>query len=56
MKNSGDKNRFWLPDYKLETLANCFLPSIREYYETPEGQEAFVAWQQEQEELRNNKG
>ena len=48
MKNQEDKNAFWLPEYKMETFANSFLPAIREYFKTPEGQEAFAAWEAEQ--------
>ena len=51
MNNREDKTTFWLPEYKMETLANSFLPAIREYFETPEGQETFNAWQAEQKEL-----
>ena len=52
MNNREDKTTFWLPEYKMETLANSFLPAIREYFETPEGQETYEAWQQEEEWLR----
>ena len=50
MNNREDKTAFWLPEYKMETLTNSFLPAIREYFETPEGQEAYTAWQVEQAE------
>ena len=56
MKNYEDKKSSWLPDHKLETLANCFLPAIREYFETPEGREAFATFQQEQEKKRSDCG
>ena len=52
-KNFSDKDSFWLPDHKIEALADCFLPAIKEYFETPEGREAFTAWQQENMEQLN---
>ena len=48
------KDAFWLPDHEIEALAKYFLPSIKEYFDTPEGQEEFAAWQQEQEESNNS--
>jgi len=42
-KNNSDKETFWLPENQIEAFACCFLPSIRKYFDTPEGQEAFAA-------------
>ena len=45
MKDSNDKNEQQLPDHEIETLARCFLPAIREYFESEEGQKEFKEWQ-----------
>ena len=42
-----------IPDHALETLADCFLPAIRAYFDTPEGQAEFAAWEKEQDENDN---
>jgi len=55
-KRQNEKNSHWLPDHEIEALANCFLPSIREYFETPEGQEEYAVWQQEQKEGQLTEG
>jgi len=55
MKTTGNecikgKNRRDLPDHEIEALARCFLPAIREYYETEEGKRAFAEWERERGE------
>jgi hypothetical protein len=42
---SKDKNGYGIPDHEIEALARCFLPAIREYYETDEGKKAFAKWE-----------
>jgi hypothetical protein len=43
--DSKDKNNSGIPDHGIEALAHCFLPAIREYYETEEGRKAFAEWE-----------
>jgi hypothetical protein len=50
MKKDEFKNTTGLPDHEIETLARCFLPYIREYYETEEGKRAFEEWVRAQEQ------
>ncbi|MBQ2940036.1 MAG: hypothetical protein IJE00_06665 [Clostridia bacterium] len=33
--------------WQIESLARCFLPQIREYFATEEGQREFERWQKE---------
>lgn len=33
--------------WQIESMARCFLPHIREYFESKEGQRAFERWQKE---------
>jgi hypothetical protein len=49
MKKDKFKNTTGLPDHEIEALARCFLPYIREYYESEEGRIAFEEWEREQE-------
>jgi hypothetical protein len=49
MKKDESKNTTGLPDHEIEALARCFLPYIREYYESEEGRIAFEEWEREQE-------
>jgi len=35
-----------IPDYEIDALARCLLPSIQAYFESPEGQAAFERWKQ----------
>jgi hypothetical protein len=45
--HSKGKNKSVLPGHEVEALARCFLPAIREYYETEEGKSAFAEWKRE---------
>jgi hypothetical protein len=47
-----DNNKSGVPDNEIEALARCFLPAIREYYETEEGKRAFAEWEQGRGESR----
>jgi hypothetical protein len=49
MKKYEFNNTTELPDHEIETLARCFLPCIREYYETEDGRKAFEEWEQARE-------
>jgi hypothetical protein len=49
MKDAKFINTAELPDHEIEALARCFLPYIREYYETGEGREAFEEWERARE-------
>ena len=44
-KNSKDNNVLSFPDHEIEALARCFLPAMREYFESKEGQKEFEEWQ-----------
>jgi hypothetical protein len=46
-EGGNDKNKSGIPDHEIEALARCFLPAIREYYETEEGKRAFAEWERE---------
>jgi hypothetical protein len=35
----------WLPDREVKAIARCFLPTIREFYETEEGKNTFAKWE-----------
>ena len=48
MKEIKIENCTTIPDHEIEALARCFLPAIREYFESEEGQKAFEKWQNEQ--------
>lgn len=39
-----------IPDFEIESLARCLLPKIQAFFDTPEGQAAFEAWKQKQQE------
>lgn len=41
-----------IPDHQFETIARCLLPKIQAYYESEEGQKAFVKWK---EKMANRK-
>ena len=45
MKVGKDKNPSWLPKHEIETLARCFLPAMREYFDSEEGQKESEEWQ-----------
>lgn len=36
-----------IPEYVIDSLARCLLPTIQAYFGSPEGQTAFVRWKQE---------
>jgi hypothetical protein len=56
MKKSKFTNTTQLPDHEIESLARCFLPYIREYYETEEGRKAYDAWKRAQESKKTTTG
>ena len=39
-----------VPDFVIDTMARALLPALREFYDSPEGQEAFEAWKRQQAE------
>ncbi len=39
-------------DYQIKSLARCFLPHVREYFASEEGQRKYNEWKQE--EMRKN--
>ena len=39
-----------IPDFEIESLARCLLPKMQAFFDTPEGQAAFEAWKQQQEQ------
>jgi hypothetical protein len=48
MKTEGNgHSKLCIPDPEIEMLARCFLPAVREYYETEEGKRAFAEWERE---------
>ena len=58
MKDGKDKNSPWLPDHEIEALARCFLPAMREYFESEEGKKEFEEWQRhlpETKQWKNSK-
>ena len=50
-KNTMTKkeNKSTIPYHEIEALAECFLPFIREYYDSEEGQKEFDEWQNKQQ-------
>lgn len=36
-----------IPEYVIDSLARCLLPTIQTYFDSPEGQAAFERWKQE---------
>ena len=36
-----------VPEYVIDSLARCLLPSIQAYFESSEGQAAFERWKEE---------
>ena len=50
-KNTMTKkeNKSTIPYHEIEALAECFLPFIREYYDSKEGQTEFDEWQNKQQ-------
>jgi hypothetical protein len=45
MKKDKFENMIGLPNHEIESLARCFLPYIRGYYKSEEGQRAFEEWE-----------
>ena len=37
-----------IPDFEVDAIARCLLPKIQAFFESPEGQAAFVEWQSQQ--------
>ena len=47
------ENKSHIPDHEIEALAQCFLPFIRDYFDSEAGQKEFEEWvntQQSREE------
>lgn len=44
------KEKCWIPEHELESLARCLLPDIQAYFETEAGQQEFASWQEQQKE------
>ena len=40
-----------IPDFEIEALARCLLPSLRAFYDSPEGREEYERWKAEQREI-----
>lgn len=36
-----------IPEYVIDSLARCLLPTIQAYFDSTEGQTAFEKWKQE---------
>ena len=39
-----DNTQEVIPDFEIETLARCLLPSLRDFFESPEGKAEFARW------------
>jgi hypothetical protein len=52
----NDIDRVQIPGHDVEVLARAFLPAIREFYESEEGQREFGEWLKNvnQEQIKNN--
>jgi ATP-dependent RNA circularization protein (DNA/RNA ligase family) len=50
MRKKEYKNVSRIPDNEIESLARCFLPYIREFYESEEGRKAFEEWERKEKE------
>lgn len=37
-----------IPDFVIDTMARALLPSLRDFYASPEGQAAFEEWKRNQ--------
>ncbi len=44
-------NKCELPQHEIDALVRHFLPQIKAFFESEEGQKEYEAWQQEQDEL-----
>lgn len=38
-----------IPEFIIDTMARAILPSLRDFYASPEGQAAFQKWKRQQE-------
>ena len=38
-----------IPEYIIETMARALLPTLRDFYASPEGQATFEEWKRQQE-------
>ena len=52
MKEIEIQDNSTIPDHEIEALAQCFLPYIRDYYDSEEGQKAFEDWSQKTRKKR----
>ena len=50
MKDIKIENNTSIPDHEVDMLAQCFLPAIREYFESAKGKKAFEEWQNDRKE------
>ena len=48
MKGINIENNSIIPDHEIEALAQCFLPAIKVFFNSEEGQKEFEEWQHEQ--------
>jgi hypothetical protein len=44
-KDKDNNNKSGLPDHEIESLARCFLPALREFYESEDRRRAFEEWE-----------
>ena len=54
MKEIKTENNTIIPDHEVEALARCFLPHIRDYFESEEGQNEFEEWLRNQTSVKCN--
>jgi hypothetical protein len=52
LKDKKTEKDIQIPDVEIEALARCFLPFIREFFDSEEGQREFAEWQKEQAEKK----
>ena len=45
-------NKCELPQHEIDALVRHFLPQIKAFFESEEGQKEYEAWQQEQDEMK----
>lgn len=45
----ADDKQIVIPDFEIDAMARVLLPSLREFYASPEGQAAFEEWKRQQE-------
>lgn len=44
-----EETQMVIPDFEIEAMARVLLPALREFYNCPEGKEAFETWKRQQE-------